>query len=53
MRIRSSLSFAIHEFFQKNEFLYVHTPIITSSDAEGAGQQFRVTTLNPDDTPLI
>ena len=52
MRIRSSLSFAIHEFFQKNEFLYVHTPIITSSDAEGAGQQFRVTTLNPNDTPL-
>ena len=52
MRIRSSLSFAIHEFFQKNEFLYVHTPIITSSDAEGAGQQFRVTTLNPNDTSL-
>ena len=52
MRIRSSLSFAIHKFFQKNEFLYVHTPIITSSDAEGAGQQFRVTTLNPNDTPL-
>ena len=52
MRVRSSLSFAIHEFFQKNEFLYVHTPIITSSDAEGAGQQFRVTTLNPKDTPL-
>ena len=52
MRIRSSLSFAIHEFFQKNEFLHVHTPIITSSDAEGAGQQFRVTTLNPNDTPL-
>ena len=52
MRIRSSLSFAIHEFFQKNEFLYVHTPIITSSDAEGAGQQFRVTTLNPNDSTL-
>jgi asparaginyl-tRNA synthetase len=52
MRIRSSLSFAIHEFFRKNEFLYVHTPIITSSDAEGAGQQFRVTTLNPNDTSL-
>ena len=52
MRIRSSLSFAIHKFFQKNEFLYVHTPIITSSDAEGAGQQFRVTTLNPNDTSL-
>ena len=52
MRIRSSLSFAIHEFFQKNEFLYVHTPIITSSDAEGAGQQFRVTTLNPNETSL-
>tara|TARA_B100000524_G_scaffold348129_1_gene251724 strand:- start:829 stop:2265 length:1437 start_codon:yes stop_codon:yes gene_type:complete len=46
MRIRSSLSFAIHEFFKNNGFYYVHTPIITASDAEGAGEQFRVTTLN-------
>ena len=46
MRIRSSLSYAIHTFFQKNGFYYVNTPIITSSDAEGAGEQFKVTTLN-------
>ena len=46
MRIRSSLSYAIHTFFQKNGFYYVNTPIITASDAEGAGEQFKVTTLN-------
>ena len=46
MRIRSSLSFAIHTFFQNNGFYYVNTPIITASDAEGAGEQFKVTTLN-------
>ena len=47
MRLRSSLSFAIHKFFNEKGFYYVHTPIITGSDAEGAGEQFRVTTLNP------
>ena len=47
MRLRSSLSFAIHKFFNEQGFYYVHTPIITGSDAEGAGEQFRVTTLNP------
>ena len=47
MRLRSSLSFAIHRFFNEQGFYYVHTPIITGSDAEGAGEQFRVTTLNP------
>ena len=47
MRLRSSLSFAIHKFFNEEGFYYVHTPIITGSDAEGAGEQFRVTTLNP------
>lgn len=48
MRIRSVLSFAIHQFFNQKGFCYVHTPIITGSDAEGAGEMFRVTTLNED-----
>ncbi len=52
MRLRSSLSFAIHKFFNEKGFYYVHTPIITSSDAEGAGEQFRVTTLNPKNPEL-
>jgi asparaginyl-tRNA synthetase len=52
MRLRSSLSFAVHSYFNSNGFYYVHTPIITSSDAEGAGEQFRVTTLDPKDPPL-
>ena len=50
-RTRSILAFAIHEFFQERGFVYVHTPIITSSDAEGAGEMFRVTTLNLDNIP--
>jgi asparaginyl-tRNA synthetase len=45
-RVRSRVAFAIHEFFQKRGFLYVHTPVITSSDCEGAGELFRVTTLD-------
>ena len=45
-RIRSEVSYAIHNFFNKNNFYYVHTPIITGSDAEGAGEMFRVTTLD-------
>ena len=44
-RIRSEVSYAIHNFFNKNNFYYIHTPIITGSDAEGAGEMFRVTTL--------
>ncbi len=44
-RIRNAASMAIHEFFQREEFLYLHTPIVTASDAEGAGEMFRVTTL--------
>ena len=52
MRIRSNLSFAIHEYFKKNGFYYVHTPIITASDAEGAGEQFRVSTLDIKNPPL-
>jgi asparaginyl-tRNA synthetase len=47
-RVRHALSFATHDFFNKNGFLYVHTPIITASDCEGAGQMFRVTTLDAD-----
>jgi asparaginyl-tRNA synthetase len=44
-RTRSRLAFAVHEFFQSRDFVYVHTPIITASDCEGAGEMFRVTTL--------
>ena len=46
-RVRSLIAFAIHKFFQEKGFVYVHTPIITGSDAEGAGEMFRVTTLDP------
>ena len=46
-RIRSELSWAIHKFFRDHGFRYIHTPIITGSDCEGAGELFRVTTLNP------
>ena len=52
MRIRSSLSFAIHEYFNKNGFYYVNTPVITASDAEGAGEQFRVSTLDAKNPPI-
>ncbi len=46
-RIRSRMSFAVHRFFQERGFHYIHTPIITASDCEGAGEMFRVTTLDP------
>ncbi len=46
-RVRSLLAYAIHQFFQEKGFIYVHAPIITASDAEGAGEMFRVTTLDP------
>ena len=46
MRIRSNLAFGIHKFFNDNNFNYIHTPIITSNDAEGAGEMFRVTTID-------
>jgi asparaginyl-tRNA synthetase len=46
-RVRNRLSFAIHQFFQERGFHYIHTPIITASDCEGAGEIFRVTTLDP------
>ena len=52
MRLRSKLAFAIHDYFQKNGFYYMHTPIITGSDAEGAGEMFRVTTLDDKNPPL-
>jgi asparaginyl-tRNA synthetase len=50
-RVRNRVSFSVHQFFQERGFLYVHTPIITSSDCEGAGQMFRVTTLDPANPP--
>ncbi len=50
-RIRSRLSYAIHRFFQERNFFYVHTPIITASDCEGAGDMFRVTTLDAHNPP--
>ena len=51
-RVRSVASAAIHEYFQQNGFVYVHTPIITGSDCEGAGEMFRVTTLDLKNIPL-
>ncbi|NLX61681.1 MAG: asparagine--tRNA ligase, partial [Tissierellia bacterium] len=51
-RIRSLAAYAIHKFFQERGFIYVHTPIITGSDAEGAGEMFRVTTLDLENLPL-
>ncbi|HNX28171.1 MAG TPA: asparagine--tRNA ligase [Syntrophomonadaceae bacterium] len=51
-RVRSLAAFAVHQFFQQQGFIYVHTPIITASDAEGAGEMFRVTTLNAQKPPL-
>ena len=51
MRVRSVLSFAVHNYFQNNGFVYVNTPIITGSDAEGAGEMFKVTALPFENTP--
>jgi len=50
-RIRSELSYAIHKFFRERAFIYIHTPIVTASDCEGAGEMFRVTALDPDNLP--
>ena len=50
-RIRSLTAYAIHKFFNERDFIYVHTPIITGSDCEGAGEMFKVTTLNPMELP--
>ncbi len=51
-RVRSLMAYAIHQFFQEKGFVYVHTPLITANDAEGAGEVFRVTTLDPTAPPL-
>ena len=51
-RVRSTAAYAIHRFFQEQGFVYVHTPLITGSDCEGAGEMFRVTTLDLNDLPL-
>lgn len=51
-RVRSLAAFAIHKFFQERGFVYVHTPLITGSDCEGAGEMFRVSTLDPKNPPL-
>lgn len=50
-RVRSIVAYAIHKFFQERDFVYVHTPIITGSDCEGAGEMFRVTTLDMEEVP--
>lgn len=52
MRVKSALSFAIHKYFTENGFYNMHTPIITASDAEGAGEMFRITTLDAKNPPL-
>jgi asparaginyl-tRNA synthetase len=52
MRVRSTLAFAIHRYFNENGFYYMHTPIITGSDAEGAGEMFRVSGLDAKNPPL-
>lgn len=51
-RIRSTAAYAIHKFFQERNFVYIHTPIITANDCEGAGQMFQVTTLDMDKLPM-
>lgn len=51
MRLRSKLSFAVHQYFNENDFYYMHTPIITQSDAEGAGESFKVTNFDLRDIP--
>jgi asparaginyl-tRNA synthetase len=53
MRVRNRLSYAIHNFFQDEGFVYLHTPIITANDCEGAGEIFQVTTLNPGSPPML
>ncbi len=50
-RVRNTLAFAVHKFFNEKGFVYMHTPIVTASDAEGAGEMFRVTTLDPINPP--
>ncbi len=52
-RVRNTMSYAIHSFFQENGFIYVNTPLITASDCEGAGEQFQVTTLDIENPPRL
>lgn len=52
-RVRNTMSYAIHSFFQENGFVYVNTPLITASDCEGAGEQFQVTTLDLENLPRL
>ncbi len=52
-RVRSLAAYAIHKFFNERDFLYVHTPIITGSDCEGAGEMFRVTTMDMENVPMV
>jgi asparaginyl-tRNA synthetase len=52
-RVRSRVAFAVHQFFQERGFIYVHTPIITGSDCEGAGELFRVTTIDQNNPPRL
>lgn len=51
MRVRNTLAYGVHEFFQKNDFMYVNTPLISTSDCEGAGEMFQVTTLDLNNVP--
>lgn len=51
MRVRNTLAYGVHEFFQKNDFVYVNTPLISTSDCEGAGEMFQVTTLDLNNVP--
>ncbi|MGN1084172.1 MAG: OB-fold nucleic acid binding domain-containing protein, partial [Lachnospiraceae bacterium] len=50
-RVRSLIAYAIHKYFQERDFVYVHTPLITGSDCEGAGEMFRVTTMDMENVP--
>ena len=50
-RVRSLAAFAIHKFFQERDFVYAHTPIITGSDCEGAGEMFKITAFDLDNVP--
>jgi asparaginyl-tRNA synthetase len=51
-RIRHAMAYAIHKYFNDNGFFYLHAPILTASDAEGAGEMFRATTLDPQNPPI-
>lgn len=53
LRVRSAAAFAVHKFFQEEGFFYVHTPIISTADCEGAGEMFRVSSLDPNKLPLV